>query len=182
MLLKEFLDIYARLFLVGKNGIWIGYKVILFLILLGLAYSIGYIKGKKYEGYRVIRVVDGDTLAIEDLRDKRELKLRIWGINSPEVKECFSSESRETLERILTDKKPRLEKFGYDGYGRLLANVMIDEGDVGQLMIARGAAKVFDGAEIHDELKPSLEYIGKLRKSEDEARAKKIGLWGKCTN
>lgn len=156
------------------------YKAVLILIVFGLVYSLGFAQGKRYEGYKVVRVVDGDTLGVMSLRDNRELRLRIWGINAPDAKECYVNESREELERLLANKKPRFEIFGYDGYGRILAKVLIDGKDLAEMLVKSGAVKAYDAAEVHDELKPSLEYVTFLRKFEDVARAGKIGVWGSC--
>jgi endonuclease YncB( thermonuclease family) len=162
-----------------KNG-WLVVGVGIVILFFGLGVVFGFGIGKKYEGYKVSRVVDGDTLAIINLRDSREMKLRIWGINAPETKQCYFEESKMELSKILGNKEPRFEIMGYDGFGRMLAKVFIDQVDVGKQMIQRGAAVQYDAAAVHDELKPSAEYLAGLHQPEDEAKAKKLGLWDRC--
>lgn len=159
---------------------WKIYKLVLVFVILGLVYSIGYGQGKRYEGYKILRVVDGDTVAVINLRDNREIRMRIWGINAPETKQCFFEEAKNELEKAVANKKPRFEIMGYDGYGRLLAKVFIENEDIGGQMVRVGTAIAYDAAAVHDELKPSLSYISWLRKFEDEAKLEKLGLWGKC--
>lgn len=143
-------------------------------------YLCGFYQGKRFEGYKIQRVVDGDTLTVINQRDNREVRLRFWGINAPDVNECYTEEARILLARLLGSSVPRLEVKGYDGYGRILANVFVDKDDLSQKMVELGAAKVYDAATVHDDLKPDQEYLTKLRKLEDIARNKKLGLWAEC--
>lgn len=146
--------------------------------ILGLIFLAGFVYGKKWEGYKVTRVVDGDTLSVVNLRDGRAMRLRIWAINAPDQRQCYVEEARIELERQLNEKKVRFEIFGYDGYGRILAKVLVDGKDLAEMLVKSGSVKVYDAAEVHDELKPSLDYVNILRKAEDGAKASKLGIWG----
>ncbi len=98
-----------------KRGwlVWIGIVILFF----GLGYVFGFRSGKKWEGYKITRVVDGDTLGATDLRTNRDWRLRLWGIDAPEAKECGAKESKEELEKIIGGMKPRIVILGVDGFG-----------------------------------------------------------------
>lgn len=170
------------------NGFWVMMKKMVkkvailagAIVLLGLAFGFGFYEGKKWEGYRLSRVVDGDTLAVINMRDGREMRLRIWAIDAPDQKQCFEDEARVELAKLVAEKRISYEVFGFDGYGRILAKVFADGADVGKMMVANGAARAYDAADVHDELKPSLDYVTVMRGEEDSAKMAKRGLWGSC--
>src|SRR3990167_6162374 len=79
--------------------------------------------------YPVVRVVDGDTLAVE--MNGKSVKVRLIGLDTPETVDprkpvqCFGKEASAKAKELLTGKSIRLEKDAsqgeYDKYGRLLA-------------------------------------------------------------
>lgn len=153
--------------------------MVLIAVMLGLVFSAGSSYGKRFEDYRVVRVIDGDTVMMVNERDGREVRLRIWGIEAPEPGGCYAEESGSALEEMLSDK-PEVEIFGYDGFGRILARMFIDDTDIGKKMVEIGAATAYDAASVHDDLKPSSEYVNELMVVEEMARERNAGIWEEC--
>lgn len=90
----------------------------------------------EYSGlYKVIKVVDGDTLSID--KDGEKKTIRLIGIDTPETVhptkpvQCFGIEASNKAKELLTDKKVRLEfddtQGEQDRYGRLLAYVFLED-------------------------------------------------------
>jgi micrococcal nuclease len=71
---------------------------------------------------RVVGVRDGDSITVLT-DDSRELKVRLEGIDAPELKLAFGNVSKQELSRLVFGKSVRLEEKGKDRYGRTLAHV-----------------------------------------------------------
>ena len=154
-----------------SGGIIIG--VLIVIVVLAQVF----LAGLRFEKLEYKRVVDGDTFWVNNLRDGSEWKVRLWGVNAPDTKECYFKEANGILERELSGKKITYERYGYDGYGRILARVMVEGKELEEILVATGAAKVYDAIEIHDELRPSKEYVEGLKKIEEKAKKEKLGVW-----
>jgi micrococcal nuclease len=147
---------------------------------LGVAiiiFCVGFWVGVRFDKLRFLRVVDGDTFWVSSLRDRSEWKVRLWGVDAPDVKECYFEEAAKILEAELMGKKITYERFGYDGYGRILAKVFVNGESLEEALVATGAAVAYDAFDVHDELKPSKEYVDSLKKIEERAKKEKLGVW-----
>lgn len=102
----------------------------------------------------VVSVYDGDTIRVNiDLGfgvilkgDGKGVKLRLWGINTPEVRGTERTEglkSKEALILMLKDKKVTLktirDKTGK--YGRYLAILYIDDVNINEKLVSEGFAE-----------------------------------------
>ena len=88
---------------------------------------------------RVVGVHDGDTLtALTD--DKRQLKVRLHGIDAPELGQPFGQASKRALSDLVFGKQVTLHTTGTDRYKRTLAHVTVGNIEVGTQMIATGHA------------------------------------------
>ncbi len=153
--------------------------MILIVAAFGLGYGLGFKGGKKWDGYRITRVVDGDTLGVLDLRTGRDWRMRLWGIDAPEAKECGAKESKQELEKIIGGMNPKISILGIDGFGRLVARLWSDNDEVVKTIVADGWARVDISTEsVYEDLKPSLDDIGEMRRLEDKAKVAKSGMWG----
>lgn len=87
----------------------------------------------------VSRVIDGDTFEIESGE-----KIRLIGINAPEISDFFGVESKCFLENVLLSKQVELVEdplsTKYDRYQRKLCYVYIDGIDMNAKMINEGYA------------------------------------------
>ncbi len=148
---------------------------------VGLGILLGFWQGLRFEKIRYSRMVDGDTFWVTSLRDGSEWRVRLWGVDAPDLKECYFEEATRVLEKELMTKSVTYERMGYDGYGRILAKVLVDGENVEDKLVATGAATVYTAFEVHDKLKPSPEYIQRLKGLETRAKEAKLGRWSeKC--
>ena len=87
----------------------------------------------------VTRIIDGDTFETETGE-----KVRLIGINAPEISDFYGLESKEYLTKLILDKVVDLQTDNIsknkDRYQRLLRFVFIDGYDVNKKMISDGFA------------------------------------------
>jgi micrococcal nuclease len=122
---------------------------------------------------RVVYVIDGDTVVL----DNHE-RVRLLGINAPEINskyhrgEFFGKESQKYLKQRLEGKEVTL-KMGAetrDKYGRLLAYIYLPDGTfINEELVKMGYAETFRS-------KP-CEYREAFLKLEEEAKASQLGMW-----
>lgn len=117
---------------------------------------------------KVIRVVDGDTIEIENGD-----KVRFLGINTPEKKELYSDEAQNFTKQI-ENKTVKIETPGRDKYNRNLGYVFYNGKLINEEIIRNGLAHVY----IYENDK----YSERLRSAEKIAREKEIGIWKKSAN
>jgi micrococcal nuclease len=94
-----------------------------------------------------IRITDGDTFRI------REERIRIANIDTPEMpgrarcadEEVLALKARTRLGELLAAGPVTIEREGVDRYGRTLALVRVSGVDVGEQLIAEGAAQRWMG-------------------------------------
>lgn len=124
----------------------------------------------------VKRVIDGDTIELEDGR-----KLRYIGIDTPETKhptkgvECFGQEAALKNKELVEGKMVRLEKdvSETDRYGRLLRYVWLDDRMVNELLVAEGYA-------YSSSYPPDIARQEQLKAAQLTARTVSQGLWAVC--
>ncbi|TRZ51988.1 hypothetical protein D4S03_04140 [bacterium] len=152
---------------------WVFVGIFLMIVILAQVF----LAGLKYEKLVFKKVVDGDTFWVTNLRNGSEWRVRLWGVDAPDLNKCYFDEATKILEKELTTKKVTYERFGYDGYGRILAKVFVDGVNIENILVATGAAGVYDAFTVHDKLKPSPEYVANLKKIEEKAKIEKRGMW-----
>ncbi|GBE20055.1 MAG TPA: hypothetical protein ENG87_04080 [Candidatus Pacearchaeota archaeon] len=93
-----------------------------------------------YETTIVERVIDGDTIVIEN-----KTSVRLLGINCPEKGEQYYQEAKEFLENLVLNKTVKLEfgKDKYDRYKRILAYVHYDNQDINLELVENGFANYY---------------------------------------
>lgn len=152
--------------------------IVVGIVLFGLIFLMGFVYGKKWQGYQITRVVDGDTLGVIDLRTGRNWRLRLWGIDAPEVKECKAKESKEELEKLVGGLSTKITILGVDGFGRLLGRIWVGNEEVVKQMAAGGWARVDPSVESVDKGDdPGLAVVGELRRAEAAAKESGLGIW-----
>lgn len=121
----------------------------------------------------VYKVVDGDSLLARKNSDTKnqKIKIRLWGIDSPEWNQPSSKESKAFMKKMVQGKYVKVEKRGYDKYGRLLAIIYLDNNQtINSLAIEEGYAWVH-------EYYCKEEICEKWLFTQDNARNMKKGLW-----
>ena len=119
----------------------------------------------------VKRVIDGDTIELEDATT-----IRLVGINAPETDSPYSVKSTEFVKKLVENKKVKLEYDAYtsDSFGRILAYVIIDNKNLSIELVKQGLANV----SVYEDRR-KLIYQDQLLKAQDEAKIKKLGVWSK---
>jgi len=133
--------------------------------------------------FRVVRVVDGDTIIVEI--DGRQERLRYIGVDTPESVqpntpvECFGREASAENARLVEGKRVELERdvSDRDRFDRLLRYVYVVEN--GQRVFVNEAL-VANGFAYASTFPPDVKFEDDLRAAQREARDAKRGLWGAC--
>lgn len=89
--------------------------------------------------WRVVSVHDGDTVVCLDEHDAQH-KVRLSGIDAPEIGQAFGTKSRDALRSRVLRKSVAVHRRGEDQYGRTLATLEIEGDDVAEWMVAGGMA------------------------------------------
>ena len=114
-------------------------------------------------------VYDGDTLTASC--PAGEVKVRVFGIDAPEMKqEPWGDRSREAFRGLLPRRDPvRLRVMDQDRYGRVVAQVFAGERDTGLEMVRQGRAVMYE------QYNDSPAY----RQAQAEAQQARRGIWEK---
>lgn len=117
----------------------------------------------------VYRVIDGDTI------EHKGEKLRLFGVDTPELKTRCEIEKRHALEA-----KKQLDamlKNGYkvvtyhkDKYGRTVADLVINDTPVTDILVRKGLGRVYP-------MRLKKERLNHLKSLETLAKKEKLGIW-----
>lgn len=89
---------------------------------------------------KVTKVVDGNTIQVLT-SDKRNLKVLLYGIDSPELGQRFGTEAKKYLEELVLNRQVSLDVKGKDSFGNVLAIVTTeDRTDIRIEMLKEGFA------------------------------------------
>lgn len=96
-------------------------------------------QGEVLLGAVVLRVVDGDSLWVRP-SGGAPLRLRVSGVDAPEICQRHGREARDALATRLQGNKVRVTLQHKDTYDRWLARVDGPDGDVGAWLVGQGHA------------------------------------------
>ena len=153
---------------------------LLFVLLLLLSASPSHSAATVLEG-TVVKIADGDTITVLD-SDRVQHIVRIAGIDAPEKGQAFGNASRKRLGELVARKEVRVEFNKHDRYGRIVGKVLVrppdcptcgNSLDVGLAQVTSGMAWWY--RKYANEQSP--EDQGRYEFAEQEAKAKKVGLW-----
>lgn len=91
---------------------------------------------------RVTRVVDGDSIWVRPDAGGRRLRLRLDGIDAPEICQRSGAESRAAMQALALDQPVQVTVWAWDRYGRAVATVLrlSDQADVAAQLVSQGWA------------------------------------------
>lgn len=115
---------------------------------------------------RVVGVTDGDTLTLLTA-DKRQVKVRLAEIDTPESGQPYGKKARQALANLVQGRQARVDVADTDRYGRSIARVWVGGVDINRQLVADGAAWVYR----------QYNRDASLLAVEAEARAARRGLW-----
>jgi micrococcal nuclease len=123
------------------------------------------------ELYEVSRVVDGDTIYLTNGDE-----IRLLGINSPEVGNCYYSEATNYLKALIGDSKISIKDDSTnedkDKYGRLLRYIYVNGEMLNIKMVQEGCAEYMKEYPII--------YAADFSEAENQANIAEKGMWGAC--
>ena len=134
------------------------------------------ILGIQTERVVVRKVIDGDTIELQDGR-----KVRYIEVNTPETVhpnkkvECFGKEASNFNKKLVEGKEVELEKdvSEADRYGRLLRYVYVNGLFVNEYLVKEGYANI-------STFPPDVKYKDLFINAEGQAREGNKGLWSRC--
>lgn len=110
------------------------------IFLLALALLVSHAHAASVFFGKVSYVTDGDTLWVQPEAGGRAQKLRIGGIDAPEICQAGGEASRAVLARQVLHQRVEVRVSHKDVYGRGLANIRLNGQDVGAQMVLSGQA------------------------------------------
>ena len=113
------------------------------------------------------KVIDGDTIHI------KSYKIRLEGIDAPEITQQYGIQSRIALKRMLKDRKFTIQILNKDRYGRSVGIIYIDQLDVNHNMIKEGNAWAYRKYLKTLPGQKGIDYI----EAETTSKLGKKGLW-----
>lgn len=169
------------LIILGLGFLWFGLKTPIVQIAPVLEASSSAVQGIEGEKVLVTKVVDGDTIVVNDKQT-----VRFVGMDTPETVDprrpvgCFGKEASNETKSLLAGKEVILQRdvSDTDKYKRILRYVFLPLANgqilfVNDYLVREGFAKVYT-------YPPDVKFDEEFRQAEKEAREAKKGLWGKC--
>jgi endonuclease YncB( thermonuclease family) len=131
----------------------------------------------------VVGVTDGDTITVLDA-NREQHKIRLRGIDAPEKAQPFGQRSKQSMSTLVFGKEVDVQWNKHDRYQRIIGKVMVAEPncrasacpktlDAGLAQLTVGLAWWY--RKYAKEQSP--EAAGRYEFAEQEARAKRAGLW-----
>ena len=118
---------------------------------------------------RVEQVHDGDTITVLT-GDGRNLKVRLYGLDAPEIAQNHGRAARDFLRNLIQGREVQVEKQTLDQYGRVVGLVRDSGLSLNLTMVASGQAWVY-------EQYCKWPICKEMRSAEKAARQQKLGLW-----
>ncbi|KGI56158.1 thermonuclease family protein [Campylobacter sp. MIT 97-5078] len=140
-------------------------RLILLLIAFGLIFLLN-----SFASYntsfkaQVVRVIDGDTIEVLD-KNKKNYRVRFFGIDAPESNQAFGKKSKEFLASLVAGKEVKIIKKDTDKYNRTLAVIELEGKDINKIMVENGFAWAYSY------------YTEAYVAEQNLAKSKKLGLW-----
>lgn len=124
--------------------------------------------------YKVLYVSDGDTIAVKRIEQGKEtgelLKVRLFGIDAPELSQDYGYESKQILINYIRNKNVKIYGRKKDRYGRLIGTVYYNNENINEKMVKTGNAwwyEKYDGKNI------------RMKQYQEEAQKNKYGIFSK---
>jgi endonuclease YncB( thermonuclease family) len=126
--------------------------------------------------YQVTRVIDGDTIKVDD--GSKKITVRMVGIDAPETSKSkndpgqpFSQRATKHLSSLVLNQTVDIKSYGLDRDGRVLGEVFLEDRNINLEMVKAGYAEVYRG-----KTAPGLD-LEQYRKAEENAKKANRGMW-----
>ena len=115
---------------------------------------------------QVVGVHDGDSITVL-ASGNEQIKVRLEGIDAPELKQPFSQSAKEALSSLVFGKDVNFERLKKDRYGRTIAVIFVGQTNVNLELVKLGFAWRYD----------AYSQNPVLLDAQNSAKAAKRGLW-----
>lgn len=95
--------------------------------------------GRQFDA-RVVRIADGDTLEAIPAGETQPIRIRLHGVDAPELGEAFSREAQTLLRTLVFDQRVRVDGLDMDRYGRVVARITSGGKDASSELVRAGLA------------------------------------------
>ena len=112
---------------------------------------------------KVVSIHDGDTITV--LQDKRQIKVRLFGIDAPELKQPYGKKSKQFLANLIAGEVVEVDENGKDRYKRTIGTIYLGGTDINAQMVANGYAWAY------------RKFSKKYTPQESQAKKQGLGLW-----
>jgi len=116
---------------------------------------------------RATHVSDGDTLWVQPVSGAAPKKLRLQGLDAPELCQTGGPASREALRALVAQQMLKVRVKYTDDYGRGLAHIEADGQDIAAVMVRSGQAWSYRWRR----------SLGPYARQEAQARKARVGLF-----
>ncbi len=140
-------------------------KLALFLLLFGFALS----AIAEVIPATLIKIYDGDTVTVMFPGESKPKRVRLYGIDAPEMDQPGGKEAREALVELIGKKEIAIDSQGTDVYGRTIGIVLADQQDLCLEMLKLGRVWYY-----REYAKQRKDYA----EAEAKAKEQKLGIWG----
>ena len=137
-------------------------------------------KGDIVDG-RSIKIIDGDTITFAFGKDKkRRLKVRLWGIDTPEISrgkksgQPFGRRSSLALKNKIHRQDIKLLIHGRDRYKRVLGEIFLQKANINLWMVEMGFAEVYRSQRCK---KTGDRTLKQYCRAQQSAKKEKKGIW-----
>jgi len=123
------------------------------------------------ELYRVVSIADGDTITVEPVQGGYRAKVRLHGIDCPELNQPYGQAAKAFVTEAVLFKTVNVQPVpqGKDRYGRIVAVIEIpDKGILQELLLQAGLAWVYP---------QYCRNCSSWEAMQTQARNQKKGLW-----
>ncbi|EDC3761224.1 thermonuclease family protein [Campylobacter upsaliensis] len=121
---------------------------------------------------KVSKVIDGDTIELLAKTSKEnpynhiiKLKIRLYGIDAPELKQAYGKEAKEYLSALILKQEVSLIIENKDKYERIVGTIFLKGKDINKEMVKNGYAHAYESF--------SKKYLAE----QADAKMFKLGLW-----
>ncbi|EHR9975097.1 thermonuclease family protein [Campylobacter upsaliensis] len=121
---------------------------------------------------KVSKVIDGDTIELLAKTSKEnpynhitKLKIRLYGIDAPELKQAYGKEAKEFLSALVLKQEVSLIIENKDKYERIVGTIFLKGQDINKEMVKNGYAHAYESF--------SKKYLAE----QADAKMFKLGLW-----
>lgn len=121
---------------------------------------------------RIVGVHDGDAITVLDAQHQQH-KIRLAGIDAPELKQAFGHKSKEHLSHLVYDRDVTLDCGKIDKYKREVCVIWIDGKDANRAQVEAGMAWWYRKYAKEQTAQQRADYEA----AEGAAKGAKRGLW-----